>query len=469
MAQERRTGQKRYFDMLNDLAPPQSIEAEQAVLGSILLRPTALFDVIEIIGKDSEPFYTEAHRTIFDAMLDVQVQNKALDEVSLVCDLENRGELDAVGGAAYLGRLMDVPTTSAHIDTYARAVMDAFRLRCMMTLCRRLHDSAATRPTDTAEFFDSAQAELWGLFDSRETEAAKSVAEVAPVVVGRIKDMLETGQHPGFSSGIEPLDDIMFGFRPGVTILAARPGVGKSALALNFADHVSRQGIPVLFCSLEMTAESLVERLFAIRAGVDWRKVNKMFNLPGELDKATYGAGLLKGQPLFVDATPRQTIWDIRAKARQQVSYHGPSLIVVDYMQLIRHSGNRLQRHLEVAEDSAEFMALAQELRSPILLVAQLSRLADGVKDGYQLKSFLRESGSLEQDPDVVLTMFDYTKQEADALNKERVKRGQLEVDFEHTVVLTVAKHRQGPTGQLLLYLNKPRQLFSVAGTTTEG
>jgi len=434
---------------------PQNIEAEASVLGSILIDGEALALVADIVAP--EDFYRDAHRVIYRAALDLLERGQAVDYVTLAAELEARAQLREVGGAAYLAELVAHVPTSANVIHYAALVARLARRRRLIFAGSEIAAIAYQEPDDVAAL-DKAEELLYRL-----GQQGTGASELEPVrePIARFMDLIDElsdpesrGARANIISGFRDLDRLLNGFEPGaLTVLAARPAMGKSSLALSIAHHaVMEQGAVVALFSLEMGKEQLAQRLIALEARINLQRLRAGHLDDEEMDRLSYALGVLTDAPLYLDDSAILSVAQMRRKCRRLQAEHGLDLIIVDYLQLM-HSGdsgrgrgpeNRVQ---EVSEISRGLKTLAKELHVPVLALSQLSRAVESRQTRVPQLADLRESGSIEQDADVVLFIY---RDEVYNPDTER----------KNTADIIVAKHRNGPTGQVQLFFRKEYTRF---------
>jgi len=450
-----------------DRLPPQNIEAEQAVLGAVLLNQEAIGLATEILGESpGEVFYVPAHQHIYGAALKLFRQNQPVDEVTLLEQLKRDGHEDDFGGASYLGELTSAVPTSANVDHYAKIVLDAALLRRLITTCTRVAGSAYQHEGDAAELLDDAEGGIFAIAQAHELNPVWKVGQLVNEAVERIQHLIET--HSGISglpTGYDKLDELLSGLQPSdMIVLAARPSVGKTALALNIARHVAidhNQG--VLIFSLEMAKEQLTQRLLCMEGRINSRWLRAGFLAKEVMGKLTPAASRVYPAPIFIDDTANISILEIRSKARRLMAQHDIKLVIIDYLQLMnspRSARRSDNRQVEISEISRGIKGLGRELRIPVLALSQLSREVEKDDRGIPKLSHLRESGSIEQDADVVLML--YRK----PAHTQRGEGPVDEADDDNLLRLDVAKQRNGPTGRLDLAFFRDMQRFE---TPVEG
>ena len=420
--------------------PPHNLEAERALLGSLLLDREAILRVADLLRP--EDFYYQAHAQIYRAIYDLYQARRPPDLITVTDELRRRGELEAVGGAEYLAELMELVPTSAHVEHYARIVEElAVRRRLIQTAGQIATLGYRQEEEDVNLLLDQAEQLLFSVAEERSRQGAVHIREVVGEFFDRIAYLQEhRGEIVGVPTGFRDLDELLGGLQPSdMIVLAARPSAGKTSLALNIAYNVAvLQGLPTLIFSLEMSREQLLHRLLAMKAGVSAHRLRLGKLTEEEWGEVSRAMGELGEAPLYIDDAPNQTVSELRTKARRVHAEVGLQLIIIDYLQLMRTGRRNENRVQEVSELSRSVKALARELKVPVLILSQLSRAVEQREDHRPRLSDLRESGSIEQDADVV--MFIYREEMYD---KETDKRGIAEI--------LVEKHRSGPTGRISL------------------
>ena len=432
--------------------PPQNIEAEQSVLGSILMDKDAIIKVADILKP--EDFYREDHGTIYACILKLFEKRKPIDMVTLTDELEKEKKLKSIGGASYITTLVNSVPTAAHVTTYASMVHQKATLRRLISAAGNIAELGFQEAMDLDTILDKAESTLFNVSQNYVKSYFTPIKDILEQSFDRIDKLhKEKGSIRGVATGFHDLDNILAGLQPSdLVILASRPSIGKSSLALNIADHVACEGkLPVGIFSLEMSKEQIIDRLLCLRGAVDSWKL-RTGNLEDEdFGKLNYAMGMLSEAPIFIDDAPFLNVMELRTKARRLQMEHGLNLIVLDYLQLMtgvnsKGPENRVQ---EVSEISRSLKALARELNVPVLALSQLSRAVEHRPDRRPVLADLRESGSIEQDADVV--MFIYRE---DYYDKETEKKNIAEI--------LIRKHRNGPTGDVQLFF---KQEFMKFGT----
>lgn len=424
---------------------PQNIEAEQSVLAACMLNRDAIDEVAMRLSPES--FFRPAHQIIFAGMLDLHARNMPIDQISLAENLKASGQLDAVGGKSYLVQLADNTFALTNWLTHTEIVRRTSVLRELIYASVQITALAYDAPDDLGEVVESAEKTLFHVTEKRVSSAFKPIDKLLYDAFDEISKLANQKTHmAGVPTGFADVDNLFHGLRGGdMIILAARPGVGKTSFALNLAVNAAKAGCPVAFFSLEMSAAQLVQRILCSEAKISLEKVRGGFL--GEADWMALSDAMqrLSSVELYIDDTPSLSILEARAKARRELHGKGNGLIVVDYLQLMRppqarRDGNRA---VEVGEISRGLKVLAKEMNMPVIALSQLSRAIEsrGGKKRPML-SDLRESGSIEQDADIVM-FIDRSMDEAEAANDDRPELG--------TASLIVAKHRNGPTRDITL------------------
>lgn len=430
--------------------PPQDLEAEMSLLGSMLIDADCVDDVLGVIGRTcSEAMYGAGHRQVFDAVTELHCNDVPIDVVTLEAELRRRGHLEDVGGRAYLFDLTGSVPSSANAVHYAKIVRDKWRLRCLISVGHRLQQEATASdaaPETLLHRVEDQLLRLHGLASTVEPERASDIGREV------IDAAMNGTAEPGLSTGFAALDHALNGLRPGQLVtLAARPAVGKTSLAIQVAGHVAgSEGTPVLFVSLEMPAKAIVRRLLAQRSSIDGAKLLRPGEL-SEMDMETLKAQHLP-RGLFVIAGSGLTVPDIRAQARRLKRRHGLALVVLDYLGLLRDpAAERHGRTAVVTNLSRDMKGLAVELEIPVLVLHQLNRAPANERAAPQLHH-LRDSGSVEQDSDVVMFLH-----QAEVLDDNKPR------PLSWRVWLLIRKNREGPTGNVVFTFH-PRSTTFVQG-----
>ena len=420
--------------------PPHNLPAEESVLGAILLSRDALGAVVEA-GLRYDDFYKPGHQHIFDVAVAVSQSGEPVDTITVAEELARLGLLEQAGGVEALHALQNATPAISNAAAYARIVQDAALLRRLILVAADISEIGYSRPDNVDDALDDAESRVFRVADRRVVDSYRDIGELMKLAVDRIEENFARGDTiTGIATGYNDLDELLSGLQPStLNIVGARPAMGKTAFGLGMATHVAKHsGRPALVFSLEMGHVELTQRILSSEAEVDSQKIRN--GRLSEADWAKIGRAIGRLEvPLFLDDNPRVTVMEIRAKARRLKMQHGDlGLILVDYLQLMSSGGYAENRQLEVSEISRNLKILARELEVPIVALSQLSRNLESRSDKHPMLSDLRESGSLEQDADVVIFLY-----RDEVYNKESPDRGAADV--------IVAKHRAGPTGQMRL------------------
>ena len=422
---------------LEPRTPPADLAAEQAVLGAMLLSKDAIADVVETLKIDD--FYRPAHATVYAAVLDLYGRGEPADAVMVAGELTKSGEIARIGGAAYLHDLVSSVPTAANASYYARIVSERATLRRMVTAGTRIVQMGYAAEGDVYDLVDRAQAEVYDLTSGRTSEDYLPLRDIFEPTINEIEAIAaHNGQMVGVPTGFTDLDALTNGLHPGqLVIVAARPAIGKSTLGLDLARSASvKNGLTSVIFSLEMARNEIVMRLMSAEAQIPLAHMRAGTMSDADWQKVARKTGAIIEAPLFIDDSPNMSMMEIRAKCRRLKQKHDLRLVIVDYLQLMS-SGKRVEsRQQEVAEFSRALKLLAKELEVPVIAISQLNRGPEQRQDKKPMMSDLRESGSLEQDADVVILLH-----REDAYEKESARAG--EADF------IVAKHRNGPTATI--------------------
>jgi replicative DNA helicase len=429
--------------------PPHSVDAEQGVLGSMLISPReTIAECVEKINEDY--FYVPAHRTIYNVLVDLWNASQAIDLITFTQVLRDRHLLDSVGGAAFVTSLFTFVPTAANVGYYLDFVRDKYILREIISASTESVRRAYEEQDEVNSLLDEVEQRIFAVGEDRFKGQMLSMKEQVMSTLESIEKLFENkGAITGISTGFRDLDKLTSGLHPSeMIVIAARPSMGKTALAMNIAEHAAIESkLPVAIFSLEMSAQQLVQRMLCSRARVNLAKTRDGFLAEADFPKLTHAASKLAEAKIFIDDSAGLSILELRAKARRLKAQQQVQLIVVDYLQLLRSTSRRAQdnRQLEISEISAGLKGLAKELKIPIIVVAQLNRnpeIRTGSGKGVPRLADLRESGSIEQDADLVGLL---VREEYYADSDE--ERAELEGKAE----LIIAKQRNGPIGQVKL------------------
>ncbi len=418
--------------------PPHNLEAEQSVLGSLLIDRDAIIKIAAFVKP--EDFYQSANGVIYQAVLDLYNRREPTDFITLSDELERREQIDRVGGIAYLSSLLNAVPTAVHVEYYGRIVERTATLRRLIDAGTEIVSIGYREGIDTEDALDAAERTIFTVSEKRQTKDFQSIAEVLDRFFDQIDYMQQhRGDVVGVATDFSDLDQLTGGLQKSdLVILAARPSMGKTAFALGMAYGAAvKHGKTVGVFSLEMSAEQLVQRLLSMETGVDSHRLRLGQIDDGEWDRISRAFGRLAEANIYIDDSAGAGVMDVRSKSRRLQAEHGLDLVVVDYLQLMsgRRTDNRVQ---EISEISRGLKGLARELNVPVVALSQLSRAVETRADHRPMLSDLRESGSIEQDADIVMFIYREEKYE-----EESEKKGIAEI--------IVAKHRNGPVGSINL------------------
>ncbi|MCI0404362.1 MAG: replicative DNA helicase [Acidobacteria bacterium] len=449
-------------DVTLDRKLPQNLDAERSVLGAILLDNDAFHPSIEIL--EPADFSLDSHRRIFARMVALSEKRQPIDLITLSEELERAGELEAVGGAAYLASLTDGLPSSTNVEHYARIVKEKALLRNLIHTSDNIINQALEADEQADLVLDRAEEAIFSLAEKRVREGLLPIKTIVQETIPRLDEYFERRQHiTGLATGFNDFDNLTSGLQPAdLIIIAARPGIGKTALALNIAQYVAMaERKPAAVFSLEMAREALLFRLLCAEARVDSHRFRSGYLSKDEQGKIVAASARLREAPIFIDDTPALTVLEMRAKCRRLQAERALALVVVDYLQLMSGRGRFENRTQEISSISRGLKALAKELRVPVISISQLSRAPEqrGGDHRPQL-SDLRESGSIEQDADLVAFIF-RPEVYKDPDNVPEEDRGRAE--------LIIAKQRNGPTGKInLAFLREYTRFETIARTFPE-
>ncbi|QJD85744.1 replicative DNA helicase [Cohnella herbarum] len=430
--------------LLYDRIPPQNLEAEQAVLGAILLESEALIASMERLK--AEDFYSVSHQRIFDAMVALNDDNQPIDLVTLTARLQDLGQMDEVGGVMYLAKLANSVPTAANVEYYAQIVEEKSILRRLIRTATQIVSNGYATEDDVGVLLNDAEARIMEISSRRSATGFISIRDVLMEVFEKVEFLYNhKGGVSGIPSGFIDLDKMTNGFqRSDLIIVAARPSVGKTAFALNVAQNVAvRASETVAIFSLEMSAPQLVQRIVCAESNVDATRMRTGHLEGDDWEKLSMAIGALSEAQIYIDDTPGITVSDIRAKCRRLKKEKGLGMILIDYLQLIQGRGKAGEnRQQEVSEISRTLKQIARELEVPVIALSQLSRGVEQRQDKRPMMSDLRESGSIEQDADIVAFLY-----RDDYYDKESEKKNIIEI--------IIAKQRNGPVGTVELVFLK--------------
>ncbi len=419
--------------------PPQQIEAEQSLLGGILIESQGLPAALEVLR--GEEFYRDAHRTIFQAFQELFQRNEPIDLITTTEYLTEKNQLDKVGGATYLASLTEMVPSAANVAAYARIIHDKALLRKLIQTANEITALCYGGGKNVEEILDQTEAAIFAVTESRIRTSYSPLKDIVKKSIENIERFQEYREMvTGVASHYTDLDKLTAGFQPSdLIIIAARPSMGKTALALCIARNVAMVGgIPVGVFSLEMSKEQLAMRLLCAEARVDSHKIRTGFLSQQECVKMLHAAGKFMDTPMYIDDTPAISVLELRAKARRMKADRGLGLVVVDYLQLMQGRQGVERREQEISDISRSLKGLAKELNVPVIALSQLNRKVEERNQKRPLLSDLRESGAIEQDADVIAFIY-----RDEVYNKDSPDKGIAEIE--------ISKHRNGPIGRVKL------------------
>ena len=433
--------------------PPQNIEAERSVLGALMLDKDAIIKVANLLREGD--FYRDDHNMIFEAMIELYEKHEPIDVLSLSNRLEEKGQLDKIGGSSYLANLANGVPSSSNVAHYAKVVQKKSTLRKLIITASEIVELGYREEEDVEKILDTAEQKLFAISQKYLKQDFVPIRSILEAAFNRI-DELHKGDHKlrGIPTGYPDMDNILAGFQKSdLVILAARPSIGKTTLALDLARQIAvNEKIPVGIFSLEMSSDQLIDRMLAAESGVDlWRlRTGRLKTGDGDDDFQRIGQamGILSEAPIFIDDAGSANVMEIRTMARRLQSEQHVGLIIIDYLQLMEgRRGGQDNRVNEISEISRALKQLARELNVPVIALSQLSRAVESRSPQIPKLSDLRESGSIEQDADVVMFLYREDREKPDTPNKNIVE-------------VHIAKHRNGPVGRMSLYFNENSTTF---------
>ena len=434
-----------------DRLPPQNIEAEQAVLGAMMIDKEAISKATEILREND--FYRQDHRAVYQVIVDLFSKNQAVDMVTVTEALKREGKLEDVGGIQFITYLANAVPTAANISYHAKIVEEKSLLRQLISVSTQIAGAGYEGTEDVNSLLDNAERMILGVSERKISRDFAPIKEVVMSAVDRIDELYnKKGGITGIATGFIDFDHLTSGLQPSDLILiAARPSMGKTALVLNMAQHVAiREKKAVAFFSLEMSKEQLVQRMLCSEASIDSSRLRIGELEDNDWEKLIWAADSLSRAEIFIDDTPGITVMEMRAKARRLKVEHNLQLIVIDYLQLMQGSGKKSgeNRKQELSDISRSLKALARELNVPVIALSQLSRSVESRQVKRPMLSDLRESGALEQDADLVAFLY-----REDYYDKETENKNITE--------LIIAKHRNGPVDTVKLFFHKQFTRFA--------
>ncbi|MBE6102375.1 MAG: replicative DNA helicase [Selenomonas ruminantium] len=431
--------------MAENRMPPQNIEAEKAVLGAMLIKKDAIIEVQEILRP--EDFYREAHKVAYEAMLKLTDNEEAVDIVTLTEELRKEEQLERVGGVRFVTDIANTVPTAANISYHAKIVKEKAELRRLIDAATAIAAAAYEDTDEVANIMDDAEKRILAVAAGQSTDGFEPMKTILLRTFDRINDLYDSkGNITGISTGFKDLDNLTSGLQPSdLVLVAARPSMGKTAFTLNMASYIGLHNLgTVAFFSLEMSKEQLMQRMLCSEGGIDAQRLRTGQLEDEEWTRLVETANRLNNAPIFIDDTAGITVMEMRSKARRLKAEHGLSVIFIDYLQLMqgRPSKNSDNRQQEISEISRSLKALARELNVPVIALSQLSRSVESRQVKRPMLSDLRESGSLEQDADIVMFLYreDYYDKDTEAKNITEV---------------IIAKHRNGPVDTIKLFFQK--------------
>ncbi|MFH1874355.1 MAG: replicative DNA helicase [Pseudomonadota bacterium] len=429
--------------------PPQNLEAEQSVLGGMLLQNDAIHRVVEVLSESD--FYREAHRKIYQAVISLYQKNEPADLVTVTNILKKQGALEVVGGASYLADLVDQVPTTANIANYAQIIREKAVVRQLIEGASEIAARGYEDQKDVDEYLDQAEKIIFEIAQKRMHQGFSPLKDIVRDSFKAIETLYEKKELiTGVPSGYKDFDRLTFGLqRSDLIILAGRPSMGKTSLALNMVENAAIEaGVVCAVFSLEMSKQQLVQRMLCSKAEVDASKLRGGFLSESDWPKLTRAAGLLSEAPIFIDDSPGLNVLEVRAKSRRLQREHGLGLVVVDYLQLMRGIGRIESREREISDISRSLKALAKELNVPVVALSQLNRGVESRQDKRPQLSDLRESGAIEQDADVIVFVY-----RDEMYNENSPDVGKAEI--------IIGKQRNGPTGRVMLGFQKQLTKFT--------
>ncbi len=430
--------------------PPQDLEAERALLGAVMLNKNAIYDVVDIVSPDD--FYANKHKDIFEAMLTLFNKGEPIDLVTVSTKLKEQGNLNSIGGRAYLTELIGVAPSASNATFYAHTTKTKHILRSLIEASAEINEVAFQEADDVEQVLDLAQSKIYEIASTGTLQKFKSIGDELKGAWERLEKLQETKDSlRGVPTGFKALDDLLSGFqRSDLVILAARPSMGKTALALDIARQAAvKHKIPVGIFSLEMSSQQLTDRMLSAEARVSsWKLRTGHLSTDNEYDSLRNAMDRLSEAPIFIDDKAERTVLQMRSIARRLKAENGLELVIVDYLQLITPSSTRSSDSMvqQVTEISRSLKAMARELDVPVIALSQLSRAVEQ-RRGQPRLSDLRDSGSIEQDADVVMFIHREDKMQEDA-------------EKNNIAEILVEKHRNGPVGKIELYFDEDKTSF---------
>ncbi len=422
-----------------DRLPPQNIEAEQSVLGAVLLENDAIASVIELL--EPRDFYREAHKKIFTSMIGLYERNEPIDLITLTEQLTRKEQLESIGGASYLSMIVGIVPTSANVKYHSKIVKEKSTLRSLINTATEIVTMSYESEQNVNELLDQAETKIFSISEKAVGQTYVHIKNIVKDTIELVDKLFDKKQHiTGLPTGFMDLDEATTGFHPGdLVVIGARPGMGKTAFCLNLVTNAAvSENVPIAFFSLEMTKEQIVLRMLCAEAEVDSKAVRSGFHSKDDYRKLVNAAGRLSEAPIYIDDS-FNSILDIRAKSRRLKAEHGLGLVVIDYLQLMSGTNSFMSREQVISDISRSLKALAKDLGVPVIVISQLNRSCEQRgEDKRPLIADLRESGAIEQDADTIMFIY-----RAEYYNAKDAEPGVAE--------LNIAKQRSGPTKMIKL------------------
>lgn len=431
-----------------DKKPPQNVEAEQCLLGCLMLDKDAIIKIVDFIKP--EDFYKNTHQDIYQCMYDLYARGTPIDIISVSSRLRERSRLEEIGGSAYLTLLINTVPTATNVSSYAKIVRQKKILRDLISTSQEIGLSAFDETQDVDTLLDKAEKSVFDIGQRALTQTFVPIKDILPETFERLDALSKfQGSLRGIATGFRDLDNKLSGLQKSdLIILAARPGMGKTALALNIAKNVAvKEQKPVGFFSLEMGKDQLVERLVSAVGNIDSWNLRTGRLQDDDFQRIQHAMGILSEAPLYIDDAGSVNLLQMRAMARRLQANKGLSLLIIDYLQLMQPMNRHASEVQQITEITRGLKILAKDLNVPVLVLSQLSREIEKRTPQIPKLSDLRQSGSIEQDADVVMFIYNENKDEENSLNQDIAK-------------VKIDKHRNGPTGQIELYFDKGRSSF---------
>ena len=438
-----RTPKQQHTQEIKFKVPPQNLEAEQSLLGGLLVDAEAINKVADIVGPDD--FYREAHSHIFEIMLDLYDRNEPIDLITVSSTAKDRGFIEKMGGITYLSTLVDLMPSSANIAQYAKMVREKAMLRRLMNVATEIIEKGHEADVSVDSYIDEAEKMIFQVSENKLKPSFFSVKDIVKENVKTIEKLSQSKQSViGVPTGFTDLDKLTSGLQPSdLIVVAGRPSMGKTAFCMNIAQHVgyvNNGTAPVGIFSLEMSKEQLVTRLLSSESEVGQSKLRTGSLSGQDWQRLAQAAGKLCEASIFIDDSPGLTVLELRARARRLKKEHGLSLLIIDYLQLMKGRNSAERREQEISEISRSLKGLAKELDIPVIAISQLNRMVESREDRRPRLSDLRESGAIEQDADVIIFIY---RDEVYNKNTDEANRGVAEA--------IIGKQRNGPTDTVRL------------------